>query len=234
MSLRRSAVPRWRQPRSRVYEVGTFAGMYESIHDAIEAVNLDPPSVNDRATIMVYPGRYVSTTAYQVPGNTRIQGFGDTTQLINDSTTLFNLTADRVYLNDFLIEGSTNAALYAVTCNGKSGVILKGVNMLGMGGTARQKFLHQTGASWSVLSIRDCVVDYRGLSGYAVTLQNSGVIRYVDTWVQNCFFDAFGLTTFGGSFQTIGLQDCRFWNNVIRGHERARRRHFLQYGGARE
>jgi len=207
--------------KTRTWHVGQSSWMYASVTDAIAAINADAiaPSATNRSIIKVWPGKYTSTAAYVVPSWTTVEGCGrGNTQFQNDTTDLFQVGGDNVWFQDFLVEGSPTVGLYAFDCNDKSAVHLNHVDMFDNGGTARQFFLKQEGANWTVLKFDHCDVDYNGLTGYACRIYNtSGAARIVDCWVKDCFFDAFALTSGGGCFDLSKLRDIRFWHDVIRG-----------------
>jgi len=206
---------------NRIWEVGKASWMYPSVADAVTAINADPspPTTTNRAIIWVHPGKYTSTTPTVIPAYTGVKG--DSKYLVqfqNDVGTLFQAGGSNVFFEDFLVEGSPTAGIYAFDGNNQNAVHIRNVDMLDNGLTARQRFLIQEGATWSILTIDQCVVNYRGLDEFACRLTNSGAAaRFVDVWVQYSFFDAFQLTNFGGSFDLRGLQDIRFWYTTIRG-----------------
>lgn len=202
-----------------VYHVGKASGMFNSVQDAINAINAGTaPSVTNRAVIYVWPGKYISTSTIVVPPFVGIKGVSKgLVQFQNDLTDMFQASGDN-FFEDFLVEGSPTASLYAFDCNNSNAVHVRRVDMLNNGGVAKQKFLKQVGSTWIVLFIEDCIIDYRANSDYAVLLQNdSGVARIVDTNINDVFFDAYGLTTYGGSFLLRGVRDVRIKRSTIRG-----------------
>lgn len=204
---------------ARVFHVGQGTGMYASIQDAVTAILAGTvPTSTNRAVIMLWPGKYDMTAKVTIPAYTGVKGVSKgLVQLYNNTTDMFQCS-DHTWFEDFLIEGAATASLYAFDCNNAQGVHVRRVDMLNNGGTARQKFLKQVGSTWTVLFIEDCIVDYRAISDYAVLLQNSsGAARFCDVNVNDVFFDAYGLTTYGGSFLVRACQDVRFKRSTIRG-----------------
>lgn len=202
-----------------VYHVGKASGMFPSVQAAIDAINaVTAPSSTNRAVICVWPGKYTSSALITVPAWVGIKGISKgLVQFQNNTTDMFRPSGNN-FFEDFLIEGSPTASLYAFDCNNANAVHVRKVDMLNNGGTARQKFLKQIGSTWAVLFIEDCVIDYRGTSDYAVLLQNdSGAARLVDTNIKDVFFDAYGLTNYGGSFLMRGIRDIRVKRSTIRG-----------------
>lgn len=202
-----------------VYHVGKASGMFASVQAAIDAINAGTaPSSTNRAVICVWPGKYTSSALITVPAYVGIKGISKgLVQFQNDTTDLFRAGGNN-FFEDFLVEGSPTASLYAFDCNNANAVHVRSVDMLNNGGTARQKFLKQVGSTWAVMFIEDCVIDYRATSDYAVLLQNdSGAARFVDTNIKDVFFDAYGLTTYGGSFLMRGVRDVRVKRSTIRG-----------------
>jgi len=211
---------------ARVFNVGQQAGMYASVADAVTAINAlaVPPSATNRCVIKVWPGKYTSTASVTIPSWCGVQGVSKgLTQFQNDTTSIFTCS-DHVWFEDFLVEGSATAALFAIEGNNASHVHIRRVDMLNNGGTARQKFFHNSGATWITLFIEDCIIDYRGLgeatglTDYAIILENTGTAaRFIDTEIQNLFSDSFALTNFGGSIHLFNVQDIRIRNSQIRG-----------------
>lgn len=194
-------------------------GFYASVEDAVVAINAGTaPTATNRYLIKVWPGKYTSTSAITIPAWVGVVGSSKgLVQFQNDTTDLFVCSGNN-WFSDFLIEGSATSTLYAFDCNGQSSIHIRNVDMLNNGGAARQKFLTQSGSSWTILTLERCIIDYYGTSGYACTITNSDTAaRFCDVWVQECFFDAFQLTDFGGSFELFGVQDVRFWRSTIRG-----------------
>lgn len=210
----------------RVFNVGHKCQPYKTIHEALDAIgslsDADAPAAHARVLIQVWPGYYESTETYEIPSWVGVAGYGGAAkglvQFYNEDTNLFTVGGDHVFFDNFLVEGSPNADIYAFNGNNCSHGHIWNVDMLDNGGVARQKFLIQEGADWDVWNLWHCTVNYQGRSGFTCRLTNSGAnARFVDTWVESCFFDAFQLTDFGGSFDLRGIQDLRFWDNTIRG-----------------
>lgn len=204
-----------------VYHVGKASGMFASVQAAIDAINAGAaPSSTNRAVICVWPGKYTSSSLITVPAYVGIKGISKgLVQFQNDTTDLFRASGNN-FFEDFLVEGSPTESIYAFDCNNANALHFRRVDMLNNGGTAKQKFLKQIGSTWAVMFIEDCVIDYRATSDYAVLLQNdSGTARLVDTNIKDVFFDAYGLTNYGGSFLLRGIRDVRFKRSTIRGAE---------------
>jgi len=210
---------------TRVFNVGGCQP-YATVHEALDAIGSLPaaeaPSSASRVLIQVWPGFYESTETYEIPSWVGVGGYGPAGKGLvhfqNDVTNLFTVTGDHVFFDNFLVEGSSTSTLYAFNGNNHSHIHIWNVDMLDNGGVARQRFLIQEGATWSVMNLWHCTVNYQGRDEYCCRITNSGAnARFVDTWIESCFFDAFQLTNFGGSFDLRGVQDLRFWNNTIRG-----------------
>ena len=202
-----------------VYHVGQATGMFNSVQAAIDAINSGtPPSSDNRAIVYVWPGKYVTASTITVPSFVGIKGVSKgLVQFQNDETDMFRASGDN-FFEDFLVEGSPTPTVYAFDGNNSNALHIRRVDMLNNGGLAKQKFLKQVGSSWIVLFIEDCIIDYRANSDYAVLLQNdSDTARIVDTNINNVFFDAYGLTSYGGSFLCRGVRDVRFKRSTIRG-----------------
>ena len=205
---------------ARVYHVGQYGGMYASVAAAVTAINAasPAPSATNRVVILVWPGKYTSSSSVTIPAYVGVVGVNKgLVQFQNDTTDMFTLSGDN-WLDSFLVEGSATPSIYAINCNNSDRCHIRRVDMLNNGGASRQKFLKQSGSTWKTMFIEDCIVDLYATSGYAVLLENtSGAARYVDTEVNNVFSDAYQLTGYGGSFQVRGCQDVRFRGSQIRG-----------------
>ncbi len=217
-------VPEWvvENPQSRVWYVGDSAWMYPTIQAAIDAINADPvpPSQTAQCVVRIAPGTYEMTARIDLPNWVTIQGTCKTSvHLRNNTTDMFRCLGPGVVFEEFTIDGSTtNNTIYGIDCNNQVGIYVRNVDMFSVpSGQCKQRFLKQDGASWSVLHIDTCTIDYRALSDYAIFLRNTGAVRFCDTWIERCFIDAFALTSFGGCVYTEKVQDVRLWYNVMRG-----------------
>ena len=204
----------------RVYHVGQAPWMYASISAAVTAINAasPAPSTTNRVVILVHPGKYTTSSAITVPSYVGIKGVSKgLVQFQNDTTDLFICSGSN-WFEDFLVEGSATTTVYAFDGNNKDRLHFRRVDMLNNGGAARQKFLKQSGTTWKTMFIEDCILDFYGTSGYSITLTNSGAAaRFCDVEINNCFFDAYQLTSAGGSIQLKGVQDVRVKDSRIRG-----------------
>lgn len=206
---------------SRIYNVGQADNMFASVQEAITAINAadTPPSANNRIVVQVWPGKYVTTAPIVVPSYVGIVGVSKgLVQFQNDVTNIFTCS-NNVWFERFLIEGGTDGSIYAIEGNNANSIHILDVDMLkNTGDIARQKFFRNTGATWEILFMEHCVVDYRGLSSYCVLLENTAAAaRFVDANINDCFFDAYNLTNFGGSLRFAGCQDIRVKRTTIRG-----------------
>jgi hypothetical protein len=204
---------------ARSYHVGKASGMYPTVRAAVDAINAGPPlSGTQRAVINVWPGFYTHTDVVTVPSWVGIKGVSKgLVQFRNDTTDLFRCSS-HVWFEDFLIEGSATSSVYAFDCDNKNAIHVRNVDMLNALGAARQKFLKQSGSTWTVLFIEHCIIDYFGTSGYSVLLENTAAsARLVDTVVNDLLIDAYNLSTWGGSFQLRGIRDVRINRSTIRG-----------------
>jgi hypothetical protein len=197
-------------PTARILHVGQDPRMYRSVTDAIAAIPLlaVPPSVNNRLTVMVWPGKYTTSSVIDVPAYVGIKGISATTVIFqNDVTSLFRAAGSFCFFEDFMISGSPTAGLYALDMNNQNNVEIRRVNMLNNGGAARQLFLKQSGATWKTMFVQDCIVDGYQASGELCLLENTSTTasRDVDTHFTNAFFDVFHLSATGGCMKVRGL-----------------------------
>lgn len=208
---------------TREWHVGKHESMYPTLTAAYAAIaaTATQPSSTNRATVYVHTGYYDSTAlgTYSVPRYVTTRGLGGkgAVQLFNSAANMFTPAAGDVWFQDLLIEGSNNTNIYAFDCNNQSRIHLKDVDMFDNAGTARQKYLTQSGATWSVLKLEHCDVDYNGLSLYPISIFNTGAVRQVDCWMKDIFVDCFALTSGGGAIELSKVRDVRIWDHIIRG-----------------
>ena len=199
--------------------VGKSGADFETVQEAIDKINsLGTVSASNRHQILVHPGKYITTATLTLPAWCTLKGASKgAVQFQNDTTDLFTCSGNN-FFEDFLIEGGTLSTTYAFECNNTSGIHIRNVDMLNNGGTSTQKFLNQSGATWSVLFIERCVIDYYFTSGYAISLTNSGAAaRFCDVIINDLFLDSYQLTGFGGGIRVQGCQDVRVKRSTIRG-----------------
>lgn len=199
-------------PVGRVLHVGQDPRMFPSVTAAIAAIPLlpTPVTVNNRLTILVWPGKYTTNAIIDVPAFVEIKGLSkEQVQFQNDTTTIFRAAGDSVFLRDFLIEGSPTAGLYALDGNNQVGFHVRNVDMLHNGLTSRQKFLRQVGATWHTMFVEHTVVDGYLTSDYLALIQNTDTAapRLVDAHFNDCFWDTYHLTNYGGCMIVRGCSD---------------------------
>ena len=134
---------------------------------------------------------------------------------------MFTAGGDNVWWQDFLVEGSatTNAAF---NMNNHIGLHVRNVDMLNNEGANTQRFIYQSGATWTTMFVEHCVIDSYKSSDYVFYLANtSGAARYVDVEINDVFCDSFHLTNYGGGFILRACQDVRFKDSKIRGGNNA-------------
>jgi hypothetical protein len=212
-------VPPLYDARTRIFNVGQNPGMHPSIQGALDAISvLSPaPNGNNRVIILVWPGRYVSSASLVIPSCVGVKGISKgVVQLQNNTTNLFTIGGSSTWFEDFIVEGSSTAGLYAFEGNNKNAIHIRNVDMLSSGGTARQLFLHQSGSGWSVMFLEHIVVDGWQASGYCCVFENTGSPRFVDTTINDVFFDSWHLNSLGGNFRLVNVQDLRISRSTIR------------------
>ncbi len=206
---------------ARVYHVGQSAWMYATIQDAVTAINSasPAPSVNNRVVIMVWPGKYTTTASVTVPSYVGIVGVSrGMVQLQNNTTNMFICSGNNWFEN-FTVESGTLSTVYAFDGNDKSDLHFDNVGMSVLNGTPAQKFLLQSGATWTRLFLNLCEINYNASSGYAILLKNTAAASrsvYVD--ITHCYANNSGMSSgAGGSFQIQGCSEVRFMDCTIRG-----------------
>jgi hypothetical protein len=190
-------------PTARTLHVGQDPRMFPTIQAALDFIPFlsAPPSSTNRVTILIWPGKYISSAILDIPSYVEVKGLSkEQVQLQNDTTTLFRAAGSSVFLRDFLIEGSPTAGLYALDGNDQIGFHVRNVDMLHNGFTSRQNFLRQVGPNWHTMFVEHTVVDGYLTSGYLALIQNTDVAgpRLVDAHFNDCFWDTYHLTGFGG------------------------------------
>lgn len=205
---------------ARVWHVGSASWMYPTIQDAITAINADPtpPTFNNRAVVMIWPGYYTMTAPITVPSWVGIKGVSKgLVQLYNDTTNMF-VCSDNVWFEDFLVEGAPTTSISVFYGNNATGVHIRRVDMLKNNGNNKQRFIYQSGSTWTTWLIDHCVIDWWATSNYLNLFVNtSGVARMVDVHLNDIFFDALHLTTYGHCIGIRGCQDVYVKNATIRG-----------------
>jgi hypothetical protein len=204
---------------ARVFNVGQGPGMYPSVQAAIDVLNATIPATFDnRAAIMVWPGKYFTSAPVVVPQWTGVKGISKgLTQFQNDTTDMFVCSGNN-WFEDFLIEGSANPAIWAFQGNNANSIHIRNVDMLHNGFISQQGFLRQVGATWAILFCEHCIIDSYKLTSYTNFLHNTAAAaRFCDVVYDDIFFDTFHLTSSGGSFLLRGVQDVRIRNSTVRG-----------------
>jgi len=86
-------------------------------------------------------------------------------------------------------------------------------------GTSAQKFLKQSGPNWTVLYLEKCRMVYSTRSSdYSVLIESTtSTARQVDVLINDVFFDAYNLTSAGGSFLLRGGFGIAIKRSTIRG-----------------
>lgn len=82
------------------------------------------------------------------------------------------------------------------------------------------KFMKAAGGAFARINAERCLINHRGLSGYAFSLNNTGTAtRFCDCWFENIFSDTYSaLTGYGGNFESVNCKDVRLKRSTIRGN----------------
>lgn len=208
-------------PDSSEFHVGDAAWMYPSIASAIAAVNATGGwSGSIRYQVIVHPGYYTMTESVTVPAWGGIKGTSKgLVQFYNNTTDMFVVgNGGNVFFEDFLVEGAPTTTIAAFNCNNQDSVHVRNVDMLRNGGNCKQKFVVQSGSTWQILFVENCIIDWQATSGYCNVLTNTdSASRLNDVIFNDCFFDAYELTGYGGSIRCDGCNDVRIKRSTIRG-----------------
>ncbi len=205
---------------ANVYNVGKASWMYPTIHAAIAAINarVPLPSALDPVMIQVWPGFYASTTAYLLPAGVAVHGPNDIGALLSNGVSdMFSLQGNNTGLESLYLLGDPGAAFARIRCNNRTAFYSR---YMTAGGNCA--YLVQVGATWTVLSFNEVLIDAQQTTGYVIHLENTGSsARLLDCWSRNCFWDAFHMQVAGagnsGIVRCIDCSDVRFSSTEIRG-----------------
>jgi hypothetical protein len=212
-------------PYSNVYAVGTGTGMYTSIQAAITAINGGTaPTESSQAVVLIYPGQYTMTAAITVPQWVSIVAVAENfpVLLINNTTDVFVCSGYNQFVGLTVLQG-TAANTWAFNVGNTTDVNVLRCAMYSPGSSVGQGFISANGAAWVRISARGCTVNSgmtnnNGNTNYIVSLTNTSTnVRFCDSWFEECFFDSYSLTNYGGGFNFINVQDVRVERSTIRG-----------------
>ena len=205
--------------------VGSLDGTYVTIGDAITQINTDGPfSFDNPARIVVLETSLSLSAGVTLPTGVHMVSRGRTVvENTNASGSLFTLSGfNRIAGFDFHGGNASNTDA-VFDCGNNTDISILDCNLYGNDADNFMKFLSASGATWARINVEHCLINYRGISGFAFNYNNSGVTRYVDCWLNDIFTDAFGnFTSTGGNIQlegTGGVQDFRIRRSTIRGDD---------------
>lgn len=195
--------------------------MYATIQAALTAINAGAaPTMTNQYVILVYPGTYMMTAAITVPQYVSVVGIADNFPVLlqNNTTDIFECSGYNQFIGLTIFQGTAAGTCAFNAGNNTDVSILRCAMYAPPAGTPQQQFLTATGNSFKRLCIRDSIVNNGATSGYTVALVNtSTAARFCDSWFQECFFDSYSLTNFGGSFNLTNVQDVRVERCTLRG-----------------
>jgi hypothetical protein len=205
---------------TREVHVGNVPNAYPTMEAALAAVAAlsPPPSSTLPVAIIVHAGTYSpASAAWQIPSYVSVVGVsGSTTTFLSATYDLFSVQGDSVFFGNFHISGQNNPALAAFRLNGHSYVNIDNVGMWN-GGSSSQKFVAQTGSTWTQHSITNCFYDSGVTTSYVCEFLNtSGSPRFCDVEIDAMFGDTWSAGASGGGFYLSNVQDVRFKNSKIR------------------
>jgi hypothetical protein len=218
---------------ANTYFVGLSGCPYTTIAAAIAAINGGAaPTESTQAVIFIYPGLYTMTSVITVPQWVSVVGVQSNFPVIlqNNTTDIFTCAGFNQFENLTIAQGSAiNTWVFNVGNNSDVNIMRCAMwPTLGTAGSYNQGFLFASGANWARLSAKNCTINngmtnnntggWFGGSQYCVVLINtSAAVRFCDAWFQECFFDCYQLTAFGGGFQLLNVQDVRIERCTLRG-----------------
>lgn len=207
-----------------LYIVGNADWMYPSITAALVAVaaRVPAPAADDRVTVLVTPGHYVSTAGYAVPSWVSVVGLDrDTVLLENTTTSLFTPSGDDCSMGKFTVLGAPTTSLWAFELGDLSRVRVHDVNMPVNDGDNAQGFLSQSGSTWTGLACENCVVNSdRETPGdrFLIDLENtSGDARIVDSTVKGLDVQMLNLSGTDGIMRCLGTIAMRVEDSELIG-----------------
>lgn len=204
------------------YFVSPSGTPYSSITAAISAINAGtPPTATTPAVIYIYPGTYITTSAITVPQYVNIVGVVKNAFagciIQNNTTDVFACSGYNVFQNLTILQGTAGSATWAFNCGNNTDISVFDCAMYG-GALGTQGFVSVVGSNWVRITIQDCIVNSYQLTGPICQFKNtSAAVRFCDTWIQRCFFDAYSLTGYGFGIYTDRVQDVRIEYCILRG-----------------
>lgn len=204
---------------------GSSESGYETIADAISAVNtaggwtfLNP------AKIKILTRSISMSAGVTLPQFCSLGGENVRVKLTAASGACFTLSGfNRLYGLEYVGGNASNTDFFIDSGDTTDNSIIN-CNHYGNETDGVMKFLRCVGANWARVNLERCLINFKGASGYAIVYSNTGPARYVGSWIDNIFADAFTdfSTTgqFGGNINVIGACEyLRIKRSTIRGRD---------------
>lgn len=210
-------------PISNTYFVvtGEAGNGYETIGDAITAINALPtaPTFFNPVQISITTRSITVGAPITLPAHTSVVGQNCRVNVTHATGVVFICGGfNRLYGLEFVGGNASNLSA-CIDINDKTDISILECHLYG-GPVNRMAFIQCVGANWIRINVEHCITNLFSPSGYAFVFQNtSGSGRFVDTWLNDGFFDAYELTSgFGGNIAIDGgCQDFRICRSTIRG-----------------
>ena len=171
--------------------------------------------------ILIPPGRYYINKTIICSDNTRFFGCGSNCTIINYNENI----------NLFILANSNSFTDITINTNNGDNVAFYGNNVTGctwirvqnLGGSffdTSSRFIKIVGNSWHTILIFNCLIDYGGVTGYAIDLSqnptNPSLVNS-DLHIQYCFIDALNANSSGGSIKLKDVYAASLEWNLLRG-----------------
>ncbi len=204
---------------------GTTASGYETIQDAIDAVNAETtgPTFDNPFKIKILTRGLSMSAGVTIPQFVSVVAESCRIEFTAASGSCFTLSGfNRLYGLEYVGGNASNTDYFIDSGNTTDNSIFE-CNLYGNNVDGLMKFVRCSGATWARVNIERCLVNYRGTTGYHTVFENTGSTRFVDAWVNDCFFDAYAnFTSPGGNISvegTGGVEDLRVRRSTIRGND---------------
>lgn len=206
---------------ARLYQVGTSGEEYTTIQGAVDAINLDtPPSVNDRATILVSNGTHEMTAQVTIPAYTSLIGSGrNVTFLYNGTTGMFLVgTGGHVSFSDFTIQGGA-AHNYAIQSGNESYVYIDNISMTKNRQTSYQRFFENSGATWHDIHISNVDAENSITNGFVISMETAATTSYDNnSTITNFTTQVRSLSAAGGCIRLTGVKYVKVQHCNLQGY----------------
>jgi len=203
---------------------GDATSGYETIEDAITQVNTDGPFTWDApAKIKILTRAITIAATVIIPQFVSVIGQNVHVHTTHATGHTFQLSGyNRMYGLEYVGGNASNTTNYFFYAGNNTDITIINCHLYGNDTDGFMRFLFAEGGAFARINAERCLINYRGVAGYAFNFNNTGTsTRFVDCWLENVFTDSYanfsGSATFGGNIQTTNCRDFRVKRCTIRG-----------------